>query len=93
MTTIFILILIAIGFIWFSYFRSKSVFEQSVTVPGNQADIRADIVQLRRIRNLKLDTTIFDDRFFQLLQSSPEPPVSPAGAGEIVGRANPFTPF
>ena len=93
MTIILILVLAVTGFVWFSYFRSKPSLENSIISLGDKTDFRSDLVQLRRIRNLKLDTTIFEDKFFQILQSSVQPPVSPAGVGEVVGRTNPFTPF
>lgn len=73
-------------FIWTSYIQK----EQEPSATDSQAlYFETEIAGLRRLKELKLDTAILEDSFFQNLQ---EPEEVPPLSGEI-GRKNPFTAF
>lgn len=85
-TIIFIISLVATAYVWYRY-------KQYTPLDDKKAEIRSDITtslsELRRLREIKLDTSIFQDKFFQTLSSPPSLPLQEA----IIGRQNPFTPF
>lgn len=82
---ILILIFAATAYIWYSYPRSSPPVAEAI--PADELTVRLE--ELRRLKTIKLDTSIFEDRFFQSLVL-PKAPVQP----EVkVGRPNPFLPF
>lgn len=80
---ILILALLLTAFIWTSYTAKK----KEPSADGQAIQFEVEIAELRRLKELELDTAILEDSFFQNLQESQEvPPLS----GEA-GRKNPFT--
>lgn len=82
---VFVGLLIFIGYLWYGY-----VAAPADTGTGEaQASFAKSLAEVRRLKNLDLDTSLFQDRFFLDLeepQEIPEPEVTP-------GRGNPFAPF
>jgi cytoskeletal protein RodZ len=87
-TVLLIVILGAIGYIWFYYFQPVSN-EKQETQANYIKELRTDVVRLRKIKAVKLDTTVFQDSFFQSLQA----PLIPIVSTSTTGRRNPFIPF
>ncbi len=82
----FILLLImgAAGYAWYRYFQAPPA-----EVAGDRARLTRTLADVRRIKNLELDTSIFEDRSFRALEplrAIAEPEITP-------GRDNPFAPF
>lgn len=82
---IFVVIIIA-GYYGFSYFKGSGAdIEENTVMPQLQARLE----ELRRVKTIKLDTSIFQDSFFKSLtlpKPIPQPEVK-------FGRDNPFLPF
>lgn len=80
---ILVLVLGITGYLWYQYLRSSPGQE------GESSRLAARLSEVSRFRNVQLDTSIFQDRFFNSLtlpQEAPELEVTP-------GRSNPFAPF
>lgn len=80
---IFVALLGLIGYIWYGYLETPS----DTAAEGPQ--FSKTLAEVRRLKNLELDTSLFEDRFFRDLeepQEIPQPEVTP-------GRENPFAPF
>lgn len=80
---IFIILLALIGYTWYNYSR------QPADTPAPQAESDKTVVEVRRLKNLELDTSLFQDRFFRDL-TEPKEKVEPEATP---GRENPFAPF
>lgn len=82
---IFVAIIIA-GYYGFTYFKGGSAdIEENVVLP----ELKARLEELRRVKTIKLDTSILQDSFFKSLtlpKPIPQPEVK-------FGRDNPFVPF
>lgn len=79
---LFIVILATIGFLWLRYSQTPPTAEV-------ETGFGARLVELRRLKDLKLDIAVFQDKFFRSLElprEVPEPELK-------VGRNNPFAPF
>lgn len=80
---LFIGLLVLIGYMWYGYLAAPAGTGEE------RASFAKSLAEVRRLKNLELDTSIFQDRFFLDLeepQEVPEPEVTP-------GRENPFAPF
>lgn len=86
---IFILVLGGTAYIWYQYSQSISVPEASVA----QDDFSVQLSELRRLKNLELDTSIMDDSFFRSLDLPPGVQEQSVTQREVSGRANPFISF
>lgn len=83
---IFIIILVAIAYVWLNYQNSAPGI--AATGEDKEAlDIR--LSELRRLKDIKFDTSIFRDKFFQNLK----PSASTIPEDTKIGRENPFVPF
>lgn len=83
-TLVFVIILGVMAYMWYGYLALPTD-----TDGAEQASFTKTLAEVRRLKNLKLDTSIFQDRFFLDLeepQEIPQPAVEP-------GRENPFAPF
>lgn len=83
-TLVFVILLGVIGYMWYGYLGAPTD-----TDGAEQASFTKTLAEVRRLKNLKLDTSVFQDRFFLDLeepQEIPQPEVKP-------GRENPFAPF
>jgi hypothetical protein len=80
-TAILILVLIALGALWYFYLSGRSAGDAETGVIDTSA--------YERITNLKLDTALFGDPVFRELKREAIPPP----ATEAIGRSNPFLPF
>ncbi len=85
--TLFSLVLVAllgvIGYTWYGYLGATPETE------GESASFSKTLAEIRRLKTLDLDTSLFQDRFFLDLvepQEIPQPEITP-------GRENPFAPF
>lgn len=92
MTILLIIVLGGIAYIWFYYFSSKTGINGQTQAPDDRAELKAEVTQLRRIETLKLDTTIFEDKFFKSLEAPPPALFSGTEEG-VPTRPNPFTPL
>lgn len=88
---IFVLILIVIGYIWYSYFQSKP----GALVEGSGASLAGTegssefLALLAILEKLTIDTSFFEDPLFRGLGEKTELPPLPS----LIGRANPFAPL
>ena len=82
-----ILIILAIAAVGAGlYFYQNQSSENSASAPADDNEFKTKLAELQRLRDLKLDTSIFRDKFFQSLQLPEKPteePITP-------GRSNPF---
>lgn len=85
--TLFSLVLVillgVIGYTWYGY------LETSPETEAEHASFSKTLAEVRRLKTLDLDTSLFQDRFFRDLeepQEIPQPEITP-------GRENPFAPF
>lgn len=96
----FIIIVIILVFggagLWFFYFQSSSSTQNSPTAEENVSSsnpdmqrIEQELVDLRRLKDLQLDTSILKNQFLQSLEALPVLHTSTS----TPGRANPFLPF
>lgn len=79
--------LVLIGFIGYTWYRYLDTSPE--TAAEDQQRFAQSLADVRRLKNLQLDTSLFQDRFFRDLeepQEIPQPEVEP-------GRTNPFAPF
>lgn len=80
---IFLLILAGLGYTWYRY------FQPSLEVQGERPQFNKTLADIQGIKNVELDTSLFEDRFFKELAlpaDIQQPEVAP-------GRENPFGPF
>ncbi len=82
-----ILALVVVGAGYFFYQNSQSP-SGSETNPQAQIEFQNKLAELQRLRELKLDTSIFQDKFFQSLKLPEKPSEQPL----TPGRPNPFFP-
>lgn len=82
---VIVLILLGTAFIWLSYGKNRSASHDPETIESTKIRLS----QLRRLKNLKLDTTIFEDPLFRALKESKASPLPDVQ----IGRTNPFVPF
>ena len=82
---VFLGLLAALGYLWYGYYSGAG--EQASS--GAATEFSTTLASVRRFKNLELDTSLFEDRFFLALES-PLPLPQPEGAP---GRPNPFTVF
>lgn len=83
-TLVFLVLLGLIGYMWYRYLDTGT----DAAAEDRQQFART-LAEVRRLKNLQLDTSLFQDRFFRDLeepQEVPQPEVTP-------GRTNPFAPF
>ncbi|MEK7541777.1 MAG: hypothetical protein AAB533_02945 [Patescibacteria group bacterium] len=82
---VFVALLILIGYTWYRYLGAPA----DTGATEQPASFSKALAEVRRLKNLELDTPLFQDRFFRELeepQEISEPDVTP-------GRENPFAPF
>lgn len=83
---IFIIILVAIAYVWLNY---QSATPEKAATEGDKEALDLRFSELRRLKDIKFDTSIFQDKFFQNLK----PPPSAIQEEAKIGRENPFVPF
>lgn len=88
---IFVAVLLAIGYIWYSYFQSRPrvlVEGDAIPVAGTQESSEF-LALLAILEKLTIDTSFFEDPLFRQLGEKTELPPLPS----LIGRANPFEPL
>lgn len=83
-TFIFVAILGVIGYMWYGYMHLPAG-----VAPAAEDNFSRTLGDLARLKNLTIDTTLFQERFFTELEAPreiPEPSATP-------GRQNPFAIF
>ncbi|MBI3442785.1 MAG: DUF2749 domain-containing protein [Candidatus Sungbacteria bacterium] len=113
-----IIIVIAVLFggagLWFFYFQSSSstdatptdarATDQNISANPDVQRIEQELVDLRRLKDLQLDTSILKNQFLQSLEPLKTPPSPPpvqnngttttlSPSYTTPGRSNPFLPF
>lgn len=83
---LFIVLIVATGFVWLRYVRTTSPAEQPV---GTSAEENDRLNQYRQLKNFKPDISILQDPRFQALTR----PGAAAATTTKGGRDNPFAPF
>ncbi|MBI2609840.1 hypothetical protein HYW53_01540 [Candidatus Giovannonibacteria bacterium] len=89
MTIILVIVLLALGFVWYKYFYSTGA---AIPVPETGTNIKIDkefITLANILEKTKIDTAFFDDSLFVNLKKSVPFPEIP----ENQGRINPFAPL
>ncbi len=90
---ILILALAAIGYVWYAYFGSAPALPTETPIANGPKALQDRLGTLRRLKNLRLDTSVFQDPLFRALETAPTFQESLAGGEGEHGRQNPFTPF
>lgn len=72
---------------YFVYQNFQSQPESALNLQA-QGEFQNRLAELQRLKELKLDTSIFQDKFFQTLQLPEKPSEQPL----TPGRPNPFFP-
>lgn len=86
LSAIFIVVILATGFVWYRYIRQPDAGASS---QGRESLVGERLHQYRQLKSFSPDTSILSDPLFQSLRS----PV-PAGSFPLqTGRQNPFAPF
>jgi hypothetical protein len=88
-TILFILLVAVLAgglYFWFQYFAGETTTEEIV----EDAELEARLTELKRLKEIKLDTAIFQDPQFKNLVL---PQVTGTTTEVKPGRANPFLPF
>ncbi len=88
LTVVLIVLLLAIGFVWYNYLRPPAEGGPAASV--DTVIDAARLEQYRGLKQLRLDVSIFSDPLFRLLE---EQTPSMGTAAVQAGRANPFAPF
>lgn len=102
-TLIIIIVAVAVGAagLWFFYFQSSSSTEPgmsaNISFSSSNPDVQRieqELADLRRLKDLQLDTGILKNPFLQSLELPRIPPQS-IGTTTVTtsGRPNPFLPF
>ena len=86
---ILVIVVLGIGYIWYSYYSAAPAEEGTAVEDLNVQNIEARLAELRRLRDLQLDTSLFREEAFRELQL----PVIPKLPAVQIGRVNPFLPF
>ena len=91
LAVIFVVILIVLGYIWYSYFQSKSgPLVKGNNIPAAGGEGSSEFLALLAIlEKLTIDTSFFEDPLFRGLGEKTELPPLPS----LIGRANPFEPL
>lgn len=82
-TILFVVLIGTIGYTWYYYWQSPSA-----GAPVQEEFVRS-IAQVQRLKDLDIDTSLFQDKAFMELEAPPEfvePEIIP-------GRSNPFASF
>lgn len=69
------------------YFYQNQNQENPANTVSDNNEFKTKLAELQRLRDLKLDTSIFRDKFFQSLQLPEQPSETPI----TPGRPNPFS--
>lgn len=93
---ILVVLLLAGGgiFVWRAYINAPLSLDEGVTDPA----IEALVANMRQIKDIRLDTSLFSDPVFRQLRA-PRSVYPDTGTGTLippvanVGRENPFAPF
>lgn len=80
---VFLLIIGAVGYMWYNYLEAPAGGE------AERARFTKAFAEVRRLKSLELDTSLFQERFFRDLQA----PVEVSQPDVPLGRENPFAPF
>ena len=78
--------LLGTGYFLYQYFQSGPALQ---ALPRTETEFQIKLAELKRLKELRLDTSIFQDQFFRTL----EPPEIPAETPLTPGRNNPFLAF
>ena len=91
---VIVAVLIGTG-IWFFYFRSPAPAPEVTTVISSNSDVQRieqELANLRRLKDLQIDTSILKNPFLQSLEALSTPQTGTT-THPTPGRANPFLPF
>ena len=83
LTIVFLGLLAGLGYLWYGYYSGSG----EPAASGVSTEFSDTLASVRRFKNLELDTSLFQDRFFLALES-PQPLPQPEGTP---GRTNPFS--
>ena len=86
---VFVLVLGSIGYLWYGYSRTAQPAEGLRT----ESSLGTRLSELRRLTNLQLDISLFQDPFFKSLQVTESVAEEKSPGRTNAGRENPFLPF
>ncbi len=89
LTMIFILIVLGLGYMWYSYLKSRPSSSLRSVSSALPAEGKEFLALLKTLESLKLDLSFFQDPAFQSLKEVQEPLPAPSSRG----RLNPFLPI
>jgi len=87
-TFLIIILILAFGatlYVWLGYRRFTP---PTVETTDGKEELGIRLSEFRRLREIKFDTSVFQDKFFQSLKTAPQ-----SIPEEKSGRPNPFIPF
>lgn len=91
-TILLIIALVALGstgYLWVRYSKLRPAQDLDVKKEKSDEYTERLLSEVKRLRKVQLDTSLFQDRLFQSLK---EPP-APLETAVTPGRTNPFAPF
>ena len=98
-TLMIIISVVAVAVAIYGFYSYSQSSDNAVTASNADSDSARNLSDIRRLKDLKLDTSIFQNPSYQALQSSPAVTqfVSAGSSTPVVtgrpGRPNPFLPF
>lgn len=84
-TVLFVVIIGATAYFWFQGAGGQTAPEASPSVVA----LEARLAELRHLKEIRFDTSVLQDKFFQSLTG----PIIPPLPDIKIGRSNPFIPF
>ncbi|MDP3710375.1 MAG: hypothetical protein Q8R29_01480 [bacterium] len=93
---IIVFILAVLGAVY-NFYQSSKVAPESSAVEESDTDLVKDLSKIRKLKDSRLDITVFENIVFKNLESAPElaerTPTAGTAPALTPGRANPFLPF
>ena len=81
---IFTVVIGTTAYFWYQAVNTQEIVENPAVI-----ELESRLAELRRLKDIQFDTSIFQDQFFQRLSL----PVIPPPPEVTIGRQNPFAPF
>ena len=93
---IIVFILAVLGAVY-NFYQSSKITPGTATTGETDTDLVKDLSKIRKLKDSRLDITVFENTVFKNLESAPEL-IKRVPSAEIQpslrpGRANPFLPF
>lgn len=89
---IIVFILAVLGMVY-NFYQGSTISPESEEKGTTNTELVKDLSKIRKLKDSRLDITVFDNVVFKNLESAPELAGRPASTALTAGRINPFLPF